>query len=116
MSDWHEDVLRHKYDPLPEEPRFKKKRKKRHVKSDHRHEYEQVCIDAHSISYTRDGTFAMYHLGLRCRACGKLGSVRCWQWKGEPPSDLPMYEIDDVIQLIGMKYLTDDMRVDSRTS
>ena len=52
-----EDSLRHKYDPLPEDaPRHRKKSKKRHVRSDHKHEYEKVCIDAHMKVHTREGS------------------------------------------------------------
>lgn len=106
-----EDSLRHKYAPLPEEPRFKKKRKKVHVRSDHKHEYEKVCIDAHSTVVTRRGKFPCYHMGMRCKVCGRLRSTSLWVFEGGIPTDMPLYEVDDFFELVTTKVLPEDNRV-----
>lgn len=111
MSDWKEDSLRHKYDPLPEEPRFKKKRKKHHVRSDHKHEYEKVCIDAHTEAITREGRMPMYHIGIRCKVCGRLKDLKWWQHEKEPPDGVPLYEVGDFLDLVSMKALPESMKV-----
>lgn len=108
MSDWHEDALRHKYDPLPDEPRFKKKRKKFHVRSDHKHDYEQVCIDTHSETVTREGRFPSYCIAVRCRICGRLKDVKLWQSIRKPPEGMPLYEVKDIFELIKMKEMPDE--------
>jgi len=108
-SDWKEDALRHKYDPLPEEPRHRKKAKKRHVRSDHRHDYEPVCIDADTRRLTNGERPKNYHMGMRCRICGKLHDVRFWKF-GEPPEDMPLYEVEGLNDLFA-KYLGEERLV-----
>lgn len=111
MSDWYEDVLHHKYDPLPEEPRHRKKaRKKPRVRSDHRHEYEEVCIDAHGFRYVRGEKIPTYFIGKRCKLCGRLQDVKWLIDLREPPEDMPMYEVKDILDLFEMKALPDEMR------
>lgn len=110
MSDWGDEVIRYKYDPLPEEPRHRKKAKKRHVKSDHKHEYEKVCIDAHTYSVTSDGRLPMYYVGTRCKVCGRLQDVRHSGFIGEPPKGMPLYEIDGIMGLFE-KELGEGLRV-----
>jgi len=109
-SDWNEDALRHKYDPLPEEPRHRKKSKKRHVKSDHKHDYEEVAIDAGTYSMHRHERVKSYHKGTRCRICGKLRNVRFWEWYEEPPEDMPLYKVDGINDLFA-KELGEERRV-----
>lgn len=111
LSDWHEDSLRHKYDPLPDEPRYKKKSKKRHVRSDHKHEYEKVCIDAHDLLYRPDNKMLMYHLGQRCRICGRLYDWHMVPDLSEPPEGMPLYEVDGWDYLIDHKELPEERRV-----
>ena len=93
-SDWKEDALRHKYDPLPEEPRHRKKAKKRHVRSDHRHDYEEVAIDAGMETPIIGVRHRAHHMGMRCKVCGRLRDVRFLCSNGEPPEDVPLYEVD----------------------
>lgn len=112
MSDWYDDVLHHKYDPLPEDaPRHRKKSKKKRVRSDHKHEYETVCIDAHNEQVTREGRFPSYCLGTRCRICGRLQDVKWWQSIREPPDGMPLYEVDSLLALIPMKELPEEKRI-----
>ena len=107
-----EDSLRHKYDPLPEDaPRHRKKSKKRHVRSDHKHEYEKVCIDAHMKVHTREGEFPSYNIGLRCKVCGRLQDVWFWQGLREPADGMPLYEVEDFLQLLKMRELPEHMEV-----
>lgn len=106
-----EDSLRHKYDPLPEDaPRHRRRSKKKHVRSDHRHEYEEVCIDSYTI--TDDGGYDTYHLGIRCKVCGRLKDIKLWQFKNKPPDDLPLYRVSGFLKLLKMKVLPDEMRVE----
>lgn len=94
-SDWKEDALRHKYDPLPEEPRHRKKARKRHVRSDHRHEYEEVLVDAHD-DVLRDGEWRkVYHVRDRCKVCGRVGAKSGVAFKvteGTPVYDVGGFE------------------------
>lgn len=106
-----EDSLRHKYDPLPDEPRYKKKRKKRHIRSDHKHEYEDVCIDAHSYLITRGARRPYYYFGKRCKICGRLYESRTRSDVHEPPDDMPLYEVRDFLELALMRELPESRRV-----
>ena len=109
-SDWKEDALRHKYDPLPDEPRHRKKAKKRHVRSDHKHEYEEVAIDAGTESFFWGMRHRDYHMGMRCKVCGRLRNVKLWERRDEPPEDVPLYEVDGFNDLFA-KYLGDERLV-----
>lgn len=109
-SDWKEDALRHKYDPMPEEPRHRKKAKKRHVKSDHRHDYEEVAIDAGTESVIGGVRHRAYHMGMRCKVCGRLHNVKLWERPDEPPEDMPLYEVDGINGLFA-KELGDERMV-----
>lgn len=105
-----EDSLRHKYAPLPDEPRYKKRAKKKHVRSDHKHVYEQVCIDAHDFAYRHGEKVPYLYLGKRCKVCGRLYDF----WKvnqSEPPEGVPLYEVPDWLYLWDAKVLPEEMRV-----
>lgn len=111
MSDWHEDALRHKYNPLPEDaPRHRKKAKKKHVRSDHKHEYETVCIDTHSCLHRRGVRRKCYSLAERCKICGRIGDLKMWIELYEPPEDMPLYDVVD-FWMYDMKTLPEEMRV-----
>ena len=110
---WGDDVIRHKYQPLPEEaPRHRKKSRKRHARSDHKHEYEQVCIDAGSSVITIGARRKCYHIGKRCKVCGRLHNVRFRSDVHEPPKGMPLYRVRDIFELVRMKELPEGMRVD----
>lgn len=111
LSDWHEDALRHKYDPLPEDgPRHKKKAKKRHVRSDHRHEYEDIAIDSHTYIYRSGvGRIHVYETGSRCKVCGRLCNVK-FRELYEPPVGMPLYEVRDFLELAMMRELPESRR------
>lgn len=114
MSDWHESSLRHKYDPLPEDgPRHKKKPKKKRVRSDHKHEYETVCIDMHSLVYTHGKKIPYLYLGKRCRICGRMADWRGRSDLQEPPEGMPFYVVPDWTYLWDNKVLPSDMEVRS---
>ena len=108
-----EDSLHHKYDPLPEEPRHRKKAKKRHVRSDHKHEYETVCI-MHSYVYRTSGRKETYlHIGERCRICGRMADCHYRRDLQEPPDGMPLYEVPGWEFLWSTKVLPSDMEVRS---
>lgn len=112
MSDWHEDALRHKYDPLPEDgPRHRKKAKKRHVRSDHRHEYETVCVDAHSFVWREGAKVPYMTVVSRCKLCGRVGDVQFRSDINEPPDDMPLYKVDGWDYLFNHKELPEERRV-----
>lgn len=98
------------YDFDEEAPRYRKKSRKRHVRSDHKHEYENVCVDAHTETRTRDGVFPSYHIATRCKICGRLYDVKTWATR-EIPKEMPLYEVADFWELFQMKMLPDGMRV-----
>ena len=110
---WLEDEgHNHKYDPIPEEPpRHHKKVKKRHVKSDHKHDYEDVCIDAHSYRRTLDGRFPYLYIGSRCKICGRLNDWHGEYGLTEPPDGMPFYKVNDLFELLDTKFLPDDRKV-----
>ena len=108
----NEDSIRHKYTPLPEDsPRHRKKAKKKHVRSDHKHEYEDVAVDAHTTMYTRKtGRVRTLFIAQRCNVCGKV-----YDWTHtklqDPPEGMKLYEVADIEALFDTKFLTDEMRV-----
>lgn len=113
MSERKEDAIRHKYDPLPEDgPRHKKKAKRKHVRSDHKHEYEDVCIDSHRQVYTREeGWTHVYDLGRRCRICGRLDDVT-YRGLREPPEGMRLFEAENVLEIfLGTRVLPDETEV-----
>lgn len=114
MSDWHEDVLRHKYDPLPEEPpRYRKKSKKKRVRSDHKHVYENVVVDSpHAYVIRRDGRHKAWHRVTRCKVCGRIDNMWSHAYLDEYPEDMPLYRVDNFFELWLAKTLPEDRRVD----
>ena len=94
-----------------EGPRHSKKARKHHVKSDHRHDYEEVCIDAGSLVVMPDGRHTSYHMGVRCKVCGRLSNIKMWRYEDEPPQDMRLFEVEDFFELLRMKYLPDSMEV-----
>lgn len=108
MSDWNEDKLHHKYDPLPDEPRHRKKAKKRHVRSDHRHVYEDVCIDGHMKIFSHGETRPWYYVAKRCKSCGKLKRVRRGIY--DVPDGMPLYEVNG-LEGLWVKELGEELRV-----
>lgn len=105
-SDWKEDALRHKYDPLPEEPRHRKKAKRRHVRSDHKHEYEKVAIDAGDWLV---GKGKQYRIHTRCKICGRLQDFK--GYVSEVPNGMALYELDGMMELLLTKELGDERLV-----
>lgn len=93
-----------------EAPRYRKKSKKHHVKSDHKHEYEMVCIDAHTEIITREEKSPSYHIGNHCKVCGRLHDLKTWA-TSEIPREMPLYEIEDFFELYEMKILPDENRL-----
>lgn len=112
MSEWGDEVLRHKYDPLPEDaPRHKKKAKKKRVRSDHRHEYETVCVDDHTFVHKGDKRVPEMHTARRCKICGRIGDVWFRGNLREPPDGMPLYEVDGWDYLLRHKELPESRRV-----
>ena len=110
MGDWSDECRRRKYAPVPEDaPRHKKKAEKRHVRSDHRHEYEDVAvIEPHSCEVVcRDGRHKAYHKASRCKICGRLYDVKFHAILNELPDGMRVFEVDRLTSLFD-KYLPDD--------
>lgn len=112
MSDWKQEAIHHKYDPLPEDgPRHRKKARKRHVRSLHKHEYEDVCVDTHSYILMRGGEKRQYlHVARRCKVCGRVSDTRAMGGLSEPPDGMRLFEVDDVLALLD-RVLPDDLEV-----
>lgn len=69
-TDWKEDKLKYKYDPIPEEVSYKKKKIKQKIKkSDHKHQYEP-CIFANQWPNPEK---IGYKKGTYCPICGRIG-------------------------------------------
>lgn len=105
-----EDSLRHKYAPLPEEPRYRKKAKKKHTRSDHKHDYEQVCVDDHSFVRSHGVRLPCMNIVKRCKVCGRIGGVS--SVIHEPPKeDMPLYVVPDCLYLWTAKALPSELEV-----
>ena len=104
MSNWDEDVIHYKYDPIPDEPRYRKRAKRRHVKSDHKHEYEDVSIVV--TGYRKP----LVHIGQRCKLCGRLYDYRHTRL-AEPPAGMRVFEVEELPTLWSLKVLPEDMEV-----
>lgn len=78
MGTWKEDSLNHKYAEVPEEPRYKKKKKNaRPKKADHRHEYRNCKIvyklpDNWYVREDKDRWTSK--IVSYCPICGKIGA------------------------------------------
>lgn len=94
-----------------ESPRHRKRARKHHVRSDHRHDYEEVCIDADTLVIMPDGKHSSYHMGVRCKVCGRLYNVKMWRYDRVPPEGMRLFEVEDFFELLHMKYLPDSMEV-----
>lgn len=112
MSGKQESINR-KYAPIPEDaPHHRKRAKKKHVRSDHKHEYEQVAVDARSYSMESGIIRPCFHICTRCTICGRIGDRLLRPDVHEPPNDMPLYVVDGFGQLWEMKVLPDEMRFD----
>lgn len=113
MREWGDEILRHKYDPLPEDaPRHKKKAKKHHVRSDHRHEYEDVCVDTHSYVVRRGGErYPYYSVARRCKVCGRLYDISMRSSLREVPDGMRLFRCKDVLELLCARELPDSKEV-----
>lgn len=64
---------RRKSTPIPDEPRPKKKSVKKHVRSDHKHDYETVAVDTGTFYRDLRGKHRIVTICERCRICGRVG-------------------------------------------
>ena len=100
----------HKQAPIPDEPRPKKKAVKKRVRSDHRHEYEWVAVDADCYYTNGTGRHAYYPIAERCRICGRLADVRFSTDTEQVPDGMRLFKIDRWLSLLD-RYLPDDKEV-----
>lgn len=80
-----------------EPPRHRKVSKKSHVRSDHRHEYEQVCIDGHGYIVSHGTKTPVYWVGRRCHICGRLQDAKLRYDLHEPPEWMRLFDVRDFI-------------------
>lgn len=80
-----------------EPPRHRKRAKKVHTRSDHRHEYETVCIDGHGYVMSHGTKTPFYWVGRRCRVCGRLQDARMQRDMHEPPEGMRLFEVEGFI-------------------
>ena len=98
----------HRQTPIPDEPRTRKKAVKQRDRSDHKHEYELVAIDSHSYEYSHGEKRPVFHVGERCRICGRFGNVHfrnAYSTEG-----MRLFEVDDWRELME-RYLPEDKEV-----
>ena len=90
-SEWKEDKLKYKYTPLPEQPKYqKKKQKKSRKKVDHKHNYVSCIFAYHWPTSGKVG----YHEGTYCPVCGRIGNHLFYNILGKThdlPEDLPVF-------------------------
>lgn len=112
MSDWKQESINRKYAPIPEDaPYHRKRAKKKNVRSNHKHEYEQVCIDSHTYVCRHGAEVKCYYLATRCKVCGRVGDVKVSHELHEPPDGMPLYDVPFWSAVV-VKSLPDEMRVD----
>ena len=110
MGTWRDEILHRKYDPLPEEPRHRKKSRKTHIRSDHKHDYEDVAIDTNVIIMGSDGKKLRYNLAKRCTLCGRLKDWKMYYLE-EPPDGMPIYRTTDWYELWKKMVLPSELKV-----
>lgn len=90
-------TLEYKYAELPEEPmRYRKKKKKKvHKKSDHKHHYVPCMYDVGLYIWGYGITSPYMYRGTYCDICGRIGDIRYNNGDiGIDESELPVFEID----------------------
>lgn len=98
----------HRQTPIPDEPRTRKKAVKQRDRSDHKHEYERIVIDVHTYEYSHGEKRPVFHVGERCRICGRLGNVH---FRNAYSIDgMRLFEVDDWRELME-RYLPEDKEV-----
>lgn len=102
----------YKYAPIPDEPRYRKKSRKVHVRSDHKHDYETVCVDAHGFVFRNGGKVPYMHIVRRCKTCGRIGDVQVRSDLSRPVEGMPLYEVESWAFLWESKSLPEGMRVE----
>lgn len=80
-----------------EPPRHRKRAKRTHVRSDHKHKYERVCIDGHEYIVSHGTKTPLYRVGMRCRICGRLQDAKLRHDLQEPPEGMRLFEVEDFI-------------------
>ena len=83
-----------RYDPMEEAPRHRRKRKRRHVRADHMHDYELVCIDSGMVVRFGGQSERIYQSAERCRICGRVRRYWISEWRGKPPEGMRMFRTD----------------------
>lgn len=84
--------IQRKYKELPEQPRYKKKKKKVSVKrSNHKHIYHE-CLFSFNNFFGEDYMGA----GTYCPICGRIGDINIAS-KVITNDDLPIFIIDDFL-------------------
>lgn len=94
-----------------EPPRHRKRAKRRRVRSDHRHEYETVCIDIRAWMVSGNRRHAFTYFGKRCRTCGRLADAWCDRDVHEPPRDMRLFEVKDFGEFLEMTELPDSYEI-----
>lgn len=94
-----------------EAPRYRKKSKKNHVKSDHKHEYERVCVDGHGFAVSHGTKTPLYWVGRRCHVCGRLQDAKLRRDLHEPPEGMRLFEVENFILFDIGSELPDDAEV-----
>lgn len=86
---WKEFSIQHKYAELPEEPRYiKKKKKKVHIKADHKHHYADIIFKP-----SKPSTLPYNYIGKYCTICGRIGDIELGGHLTNP--DLPTVTLDN---------------------
>ena len=75
MSEWKKSAIEHKYAELPEKPRYKKKKKKVRVRSDHKHIYACSIFDSGQYEYRNHEKVPAYNIITYCVRCGRIDDI-----------------------------------------
>lgn len=97
-SEYKQEVTNYKYAEIPEEPRYKKKKKKvPHIKSKHKHRYASALFDCGHHTYFYGIKSPRYYIVDYCVICGRINDITSNEKIKN--SNLPVFKIkfDDLM-------------------
>ena len=100
-NSYKEMVIEHKYKELPEEPKYKKKKKKIHIRSDHKHRYASAIFDCGLYKTIKGKKEPYYYVGTYCVLCGRIESINIGGNITNP--NLPVFKADWTAKRINLE-------------
>ena len=96
--------------PMEEAPRHRRRRKRRHIRSNHKHIYEKVYIDDGSYIIEHGVKCPRYCVAKRCSVCGRLDDLGIERFD-KIPTNMPLYRVNNWMELWQKRYLPKNAEV-----